>query len=193
MGYGAGRSGREGVSEARVSAFSCHFEREVAEFDAMDIPTSVRRAAIIWAVAVAAGVIESILAVIQAVNAGALGPNMWVGIAVRLVVYMLATALITNLWNGRRWARAALTILLSIIGLASLIVPALIAMVSGQTFVQAFSGGGTWGWIFLAVRLTHIACVVGATVLMFTRSANRYFTAARRLSAKATSSASSSP
>ena len=159
----------------------------------MDIPTSVRRAAIIWAVAVAAGVIESILAVIQAVNAGALGPNMWVGIAVRLVVYMLATALITNLWNGRRWARAALTILLSIIGLASLIVPALIAMVSGQTFVQAFSGGGTWGWIFLAVRLTHIACVVGATVLMFTRSANRYFTAARRLSAKATSSASSSP
>lgn len=158
----------------------------------MDIPSSVRRAAIIWAVAVAAGVIESILAVVQAVNAGALGPNMWGGIAVRLVVYTLATALIANLWNGRRWARAALTVLLSIIGLASLIGPAAIAVASGQTFVQAFSGGGTWSWTFLAVRLTHIACVVSATVLMFTPSANHYFAAARRLSANATSSVSSS-
>lgn len=141
----------------------------------MDIPASVRRAAIIWAVAVAAGVFESVLAVIQAAHAGALGPSAWVGIAVRLVVYTLATALVMNLWKGRRWARVALTVLLSTIGLVSLAVPAAVAMVNGQTFVQAFSGGGTWGGMFLAVRLTHIACVVGATVLMFTRSANRYF------------------
>lgn len=140
----------------------------------------------------AAGVFESILAVIRAVNAGEIGPNIWIGLAVRLVVYALATALIVNLWNGRRWARAALTILLSIIGLASLIVPAAIAMASGQAFVQAFGGDGTWGWIFLAVRLTHIACVVGATVLMFTRSANRYFAAVRHSAAKSTSSNSSS-
>ncbi|NYH77610.1 glucan phosphoethanolaminetransferase (alkaline phosphatase superfamily) [Actinopolyspora biskrensis] len=152
----------------------------MAEFDVMDIPANVRRAVIIWAVAVAAGVFESVLAVIQAVHAGALGSGVWVGIAVRLVVYTLATALITNFRKGRRWARAALTVLLSIIGLASLIVPAAIAMVNGQTFVRAFSDGGTWGWIFLAVRLTHIACVVSATALMFTRSANRYFAAVRR-------------
>lgn len=146
----------------------------------MDIPANVRRAAIIWAAAVAAGVLESVLAVIRAADAGALGPSTWGGIAVRLAGYALATALVVNLWNGRRWARVALTVLLSIVGLASLIVPAAIAVINGQTFVQAFSGGGRWGWIFLAVRLAHIACVVSATVLMFTRSANRYFAAVGR-------------
>lgn len=41
----------------------------------MDIPTSLRRAVIIWAVAVTAGVIESILAVIQAAGEGSLSLN----------------------------------------------------------------------------------------------------------------------
>lgn len=157
----------------------------------MDIPTSVRRAAIIWAGAVAAAVIESVLAVAQAAGQGPLGSGIWAGIAIRLVVYTLATALTINLWRGRRWARGGLTVLLSIIGLASLIVPAAAAMVHGQTFVQAFSGDGTLGWAFFAVRLTHIACVVSASALMFTRSANRYFGRAKRLPAKATPSTSS--
>ncbi|WP_438388668.1 hypothetical protein [Actinopolyspora saharensis] len=180
------------MTGARILVFSCHLEREMAEFGVMDIPANVRRAAILWALAVAAGVFESILAVSRAVHAGELGPGVWIGTAVRLVVYALATVLVVSLWRGRRWARVALTILLSVIGLASLVVPAAVAMVNGQTFVRAFSGGGTWGWMFLVVRLTHIACVVGATVLMFTRSANRYFAAVKRLSAKTTSSASSS-
>lgn len=152
----------------------------MAEFVGVDVPNDLRRAAVLWVIAVAAGGLESLLAVVRAVNAGALGPNMWVGMAVRLVVYVLAVVLIMSLWHGRRWARAALTVLLSIIGLASLIGPAAVAVVSGQTVAQAFGGGGTWGWTFFAVRLMHIACVVGATVLMFTRSANRYFVAGRR-------------
>lgn len=152
----------------------------------MDIPTSVRRAAAIWGIAVAAGVIESILAVIQAAGEGSLGPSIWAGVAVRLGVYMLATALIINLWRGARWARLALTLLLSIIGLASLVAPGAIAMASGQTFVEAFGGNGTLGWAFLAVRLTHIAAVASASVLMFTSPANRYFTGTRYASARAT-------
>jgi hypothetical protein len=141
----------------------------------MSIPSSVKRAATLWTAAVAAGVIESILVIVQAAGEGPLGAGIWAGVAVRVVVYTLAMALIINLWKGRRWARIGLTVLLAIIGLASLIVPAAVAMFDGQSFVQAFSDGGALGWPFFAVRLTHIACVVSASVLMFTTSANRYF------------------
>ena len=146
----------------------------------MVIPNTVRWAAITWAGAVAAGAIESILALSRAASAGPLVPSIWAGIGVRFVIYTLATTLIVNFWRGRRWARGALTVLLTVIGLASLVVPAVLAMLDGQTFLQALSDGGALGWAFVLVRLTHIACVVSASILMFTTSSNRYFAAAKR-------------
>ncbi len=102
-------------------------------------------------------------------------PSVWANIAVRLVVYTFAAVLIVSFQRGRRRARTAPTVLLTVIGPASLVVPAVLAMAAGQTVARALSDGGELGWAFIAVRLTHICCVVAASVLMFTTSANRYF------------------
>lgn len=147
----------------------------------MEPPISVRRSAVAWAVAVACGILESVLAVVQATSQQVFGPELLTQLGVRIVVYLLATVLIVYFWQGQRWARSSLAVLLTVIGLASLLVPAVMAWADGQTFLQAFGGGGLLGWMFMFVRLVHIVCVLGASVLMFTISANRYFAAAARL------------
>jgi len=49
------------------------------------------------------------------------------------------------------------------------------ALLGGQTFAEAFGGGGQLVWAFIVVRLAHIACVTVASVLMFTPSPSAYF------------------
>jgi len=142
----------------------------------MIAPPNVRRATTAWAVAVAAGVVESVLAIEHAAGEGLIGPDVWTQVGVRVVVYALATVLVVNFSRGRRWARTALTVLLTLVGLTTLLVPVALELIAGQRPVQAFNDGGQLGWPFVVVRLTHIACVVTASVLMFTTSANAYFT-----------------
>lgn len=138
-------------------------------------PGTVQWATAAWAAAVAAGVVESVLAVAHAAEQGPLGPDIWAGAGVRFVVYATASVLIVHLSRGRRWARTSLTVLLTVIGLASLVVPAALAVADGQTMAQALSDGGSLGTAFVAVRGAHIAFVLVASVLMFTATANRYF------------------
>jgi len=138
-------------------------------------PVSVRLSVAAWAVAVAAGVVESCLAVAALLDGGGLHGGDWVGIAVRVVVYIAAGLLVAALARGRRWARLALTVLLSVLGLASLVVPAVLAVAAGQTVAEALSDGGRLGGAFLVVRVTHIGCVVLATVAMYLPSAGRRF------------------
>src|SRR5690625_5295080 len=111
-----GASPTEGVGIAPLNETTGHGRLSV-----MVIPNTVRWAAIAWAGAVAAGAIESILAFARAADAGPLVPSIWAGIGLRFVIYTLATILIVTFWRGRRWARAALTVLLTVIGLASLV------------------------------------------------------------------------
>lgn len=140
----------------------------------MDTPLSLRAAAAAWTLAVAAGVAESVLAVAQLVGDHRFGAGQLADVAFRVVVYALAMTLVVMLARGRRWARLALTVLLTGIGLASLVVPAVLAMIDGQTFLQAFGDGGRLGPAFVAVRLVHITCVVAASVAMYAPSANRH-------------------
>ena len=123
----------------------------------------------------AAGVTESVLSLVNTAGRGPLGPGVWADVGVRVVVYGLATVLVANFARGLQWARTALTVLLTVIGLASLLGPAAMALLGGQTFAEAFSDGGQLGWAFIVVRLAHIACVMVASVLMFTPCANAYF------------------
>jgi hypothetical protein len=134
----------------------------------------VRGAVVLWSAAVAAGVGETGMAVAETAAHGGLGGAVLAQVAVRFVVFASAAVLIAALAHGRNWARIALTVLLTGFGLASLVVPAVMAMASGATFADAFDGGH-FGPAFLAVRLTHIVCVVAASVLMYTPAANRAF------------------
>ena len=123
----------------------------------------------------AAGVAESVLVVAQLAGEHQFGAGQLADVAFRVVVYAVAMTLVVLFARRHRWARVALTVLLTGIGLASLVVPAGMAMADGQTFVQAFSDGGHLGPAFVTVRLLHIACVVTASVAMYLPSANRHF------------------
>lgn len=141
----------------------------------MKIPGAVRSSAYLWGAAVVAGVLESAMAIVNAAKAGPLGQDVWGNVALRCAVYLLAASLLVAFRRGKRWARTTLTVLLTVIGLATLVLPAVAAMADGQGFVAAFGDDGRLGSAFAVVRLTHIGCVVLASVLMYTATANGYF------------------
>lgn len=141
----------------------------------MNAPASVRRATTAWTIAVACGVVESGLAVLRATSEDALGSDVASQLAIRLPVFAIAGVLIFHFARGRRWARTALTVMLSVLGLASMVVPAALEFSGGSTPMAALGGDGPFAWSFLLVRLIHIGGVVAATALMFQPSANRHF------------------
>lgn len=150
------------------------------------LPDSIKLAGIAWSGAVAAGMIESALSVIRILSEGTFGPGDWLGLGVRMVVYAVAAVLIVGLMRGSWIARIALTALLSVLGLASLVVPAVLEVAGGATVVSALGGGGgLLGGAFLAVRVVHILLVVAATVAMYTPTANACFRRSSRLPAAA--------
>lgn len=145
----------------------------------METPDSVRQSALLWTTAVAAGVIETVLAVSEAaLDAGldaGLDSGVYLNIGVRALVYAGAMALVFAFAGGRRWARTGLAVLLSVIGLASMVVPAAVELADGAPLIPAVGGDGEFALAFFVTRLAHIAAVLIATGLMFSKSANRYF------------------
>jgi hypothetical protein len=139
----------------------------------------VRLSVAAWTIAVAAGVVETVLAVRQLVDEDRFGAGGLANVAVRAVVFSVAMILVAAFARGSRPARIALTVLLSVIGLGSLVVPAAASLAAGHSIVDSLSDGGRLGWAFAAVRLTHIAAVVVATVLMYTPGANRHVATVR--------------
>ncbi|WP_026930922.1 hypothetical protein [Glycomyces tenuis] len=130
---------------------------------------------LLWATAVTAGVIETVLAVADIARESGLDTGVWMNIGLRSLVYVGALVLIVNFSRGRRWARMSLVALLSVIGMAAMAVPAAMELATGESFLTAVGGDGEFTMAFAIVRLTHIATVALATALMFSASANRYF------------------
>lgn len=143
----------------------------------MNRPITVTRAALLWLLAIGAGAVETALAVTEHATEGTLGGGVWISVAVRVMIYATAALLVARFAQGRRWARWCLTGLLSVVGLAAMVVPPMTLMADGSSFLEAFATSGFLAIPFLVVRAVHIAAVVAATVLMFTASANVFFTA----------------
>jgi hypothetical protein len=141
----------------------------------MEQPESVKHAALLWTTAVLAGIIETVLAVSEIARESSLDAGVWMNVGVRSAVFIGAFVLVAHLVRGRRWARASLAVLLSVIGLASMVVPSAMQMVDGASLIPAVGGDGDFAIAFFVVRVAHIAAVVLATALMFSPSANRYF------------------
>ncbi|MCD0442577.1 hypothetical protein LO763_02925 [Glycomyces sp. A-F 0318] len=141
----------------------------------MQQPTHVKYTALLWIVAVAAGVVETALAVTDIARESGLDAGVWMNLGMRSVVYVGALILIANFAKGRRWARVSLVVLLSVIGLAAMVVPAAMELANGEPFMSAVGGDGSFATAFVVVRLAHIAAVLAATALMFSAPANRYF------------------
>ncbi len=141
----------------------------------MRVPCPVRTAAILWAVAVAAGVFETVLAI-----AGLLGERpvpvgeLVAGMGVRLVAFGVAGYLVVQLLRGRNWARWALTLLLGVLGTASLLIDPIRWLSEGDELGDTLAAFTVADWLFAASRAVHLGAVGAALVSMFRPAANRY-------------------
>jgi hypothetical protein len=136
-------------------------------------PREVRASALLWLVAVAAGLFETGLVVLFGghhftgeVSAGAL---------LRLVVFAFVGVLIAYLRRGRNWARLCLAFLLGIAGTLSLIIGPAQWLAAGHSPALAIEHADLSTWLFALSRIGHVSAVLGALVLMFRPAANAYF------------------
>lgn len=123
-----------------------------------------------WLAAVACGVLEALT------NAVA-GPDYDVAVQlpIRAVVYALVTLLIVRLRRGERWVRRALTVLLGVLGLASLVAEPISWVISGGAPSVFLSAADGFTLVVVALRAAHVGAVVAGLALMFSPSANRFF------------------
>jgi tetrahydromethanopterin S-methyltransferase subunit F len=141
----------------------------------MKKPQSVTNAALLWTTAVVAGVIESVFVVSEIARDSGLDSGVWTALGIRGAVYIGVMAIVVSFASGRRWARWALAVLLSVIGLASLVVEPARLLMDGTPFLEAFGGDGELMMGVFVARMLHIAAVLVATAVMFSPSANAYF------------------
>ncbi|MFC3494865.1 hypothetical protein [Glycomyces rhizosphaerae] len=141
----------------------------------MEQPETAKNATLLWITAIAAGILETVLAVSEIAMESGIDAGVWMNIGLRSVVYIGAFVLVGFFARGRRWARLSLFALLSVIGLAAMVVPSAMQIADGESLIGAVGGDGRFALAFFVIRLLHIAAVLLATGLMFSRGANAYF------------------
>jgi hypothetical protein len=139
-------------------------------------PTEVQLSTLCWVGAVAAGGVETVLAVADRLTTGT-GSLTAIGaqVLVRLAVFIMALALASRLWNGRNWARWTLAGLLGVVGTLSLVAGPVSWLTEHQ--LTDLDPDGRFA-AFAIIRTIHLAALVAAVVLMFLPAANRYFRSA---------------
>jgi hypothetical protein len=145
------------------------------------IPTQLQASYLLWLLAVAAGLFETALVVVDATN-GEVGSaaEVAVGVAVRLLVFTGAVYLATRLRQGRNWARVALAVLLGGIGTLSLVIGPVTWLAEGGSLTDAVAAADLGSVLFAASRVVHLGAVIAALILMFHPAANAYIRATTR-------------
>ncbi|MEU5154940.1 hypothetical protein [Glycomyces sp. NPDC021274] len=141
----------------------------------MEAPETVKHATLLWATAITAGIVETVLAVSEIARDSELDAGVWMNVGLRSVVYLGAFVLVAFFARGRRWARVSLALLLSVVGLAAMVVPSAMQLGNGESLIAAVGGDGEFALAFFVVRLLHVAAVLLATGLMFSPGANAHF------------------
>jgi hypothetical protein len=97
------------------------------------------------------------------------------GVAIRVIVYLVALYIIAQMRLGKRWARLTLAVLLGGIGTLSLVVEPISWLAGGNSLGEVFKEADLLFLIIAPIRAFHLAAVVTALVLMFLPAANNYF------------------
>jgi hypothetical protein len=134
------------------------------------LPPSVRSSVWCWLVAVACGVLESLVNAVTSPDY-----DVAVQLSVRTVVYLLVTLLIVRLRRGENRVRLALTMLLGILGLFSLLAEPISWLISGGAPATFLAMADAPTLAVVALRAIHVVAVVCALSLMYSPSANRFF------------------
>lgn len=145
------------------------------------MPTEVRTSFLLWLTAIAAGVFETVVVILDALAGPGGGSGLIAGVALRLAVFLVAIHVITQMALGRNWARITLAVLLGGLGTLSLVVGPMQWLAAGHSLPDALAGAGPVSLLFGTSRVVHVVAVLTATAYMFRPAANRYFrTGARR-------------
>ena len=138
-------------------------------------PTQVRASFLLWLLAVAAGLFETILVVVDAA-AGDVGSaaEVVVGVTVRLLAFTGLVYLAVGLRQGRNWARIALAVLYGGFGTLSLVIGPVTSLAEGGWAGDAMAAANLGTVLFAASRLLHLASVITAIILMFHPAVNTY-------------------
>jgi hypothetical protein len=136
-------------------------------------PGEVRASALLWLVAVAAGVFETGLVVLF--GGHPFTGDIIAGALLRLVVFALVGVFIAYLRRGRDWARWCLAVGLGVFGTLSLVIGPIEWLAAGNSLPAAIEHTTLYSGLFAASRIGHTAAVLGALVLMFRPAANAYF------------------
>lgn len=139
--------------------------------DPSSLPRSVRWSVWCWLTAVACGVLESLLRALTDPD-----EDVAVQLSIRAVVYVLVTLLIVRLRRGEPWVRLALTVLLGVLGMASLLAEPISWVVAGGAPADFLAAADGPTLMVVALRAIHVAAVVAGLALMYGRTANRFFT-----------------
>jgi hypothetical protein len=144
------------------------------------VPKEVQASFLLWLTAVAAGVVETIIRVIDSLYLGSSsgGEVDVTGLVIRVVVYTVAVYIIAQMRLGKRWARLTLAVLLGGIGTLSLVIDPISWLAGGNSLGEVFTQADLLFFIIAPIRAVHLAAVIGALVFMFLPAANTYFRAA---------------
>ena len=151
------------------------------------VPKEVQASFLLWLTAVAAGVLETIIRIIDALAIGWASDSggetdvtgVISGVVIRVIVYALVVYIITRMRLGKRWARLTLAVLLGVIGTLSLVIDPISWLAGGNSLSEVFTEANLLFFLIAPIRTVHLAAVIAALVLMFLRDANTFFRGSR--------------
>jgi len=150
-----------------------------------DVPKDVQVSFVLWLAAVAAGVFETVLAVMEELSPGGsiAGTGLVLGVGIRLIIFAAAVYVASQMRLGKNWARLTLAIGLGVIGILSLMISPVSWLAEGHSVAKFLTDAGLMTLLFTTSRVVHVAAVLTALVFMFLPAANNYFRAIVRLPA----------
>ena len=151
------------------------------------VPKEVQASFLLWLTAVAAGVLETIIRIIDSLAIGWASGNGGEtdvtggisGVVIRVIVYTLVVYIITRMRLGKSWARLTLAVLLGVIGTLSLVIDPISWLAGGNSLSDVFREADLLFFLIAPIRSVHLAAVIAALVLMFLPAANTYFRVAQ--------------
>ena len=157
------------------------------------VPKAVQASFLLWLTAVAAGVLETIIRVIDALAMGLASGSggqtdltgLILNVLIRVIVYGLVVYIATRMRLGKRWARLALAILLGGIGTLSLVIDPISWLAGSNSLSEVFREADLLFFLIAPIRTVHLAAEVGALVSMFLPAANTYFRGSRSVTGQA--------
>ncbi|MFD6155940.1 hypothetical protein ACFWF7_06865 [Nocardia sp. NPDC060256] len=101
--------------------------------------------------------------------------DLTTGLAVRLGIYLVVLLVAIRMTHGARWARLLLTFGIGVIGLLSLIIEPLAALLSADKFGDLFAHLTIESAVIGLFRTVHIVAVLIAIPAMYHPAARRFF------------------